>query len=112
MRSCCKASLRFRGSASEGTMLMPCAPDRFGLLLVLSLGLLGACQGGPGTAEVEKDVQERITQAFADGSVRLASFRRVGSSPLAADEEDRASRIVYYNATLVLQRDIDLSSWQ
>ena len=94
-------------------MLMQYAPHRFGLLLVLSLGLLlAACQGGPGAAEVEKDVQERIAQAFAGGAVRLASFRRVGSSPLAADEDGRARRIVYYNATLTLDRDIDLSSWQ
>lgn len=94
-------------------MLIQGAPHRFGLLLVLGLGLLlAACQGGPGAAEVEKEVKERITLAFPDGSVRLASFRRVGSSPLAADEDGRARRIVYYNATLTLDRDIDLSSWQ
>ncbi|MBK8209449.1 MAG: hypothetical protein IPK78_05230 [Rhodospirillales bacterium] len=83
------------------------------LLLMLALNLLlAACQGGPGEAEVEKDVQARVAQAFGDGAARLDTLRRAGSSPLAADAEGRDRRIVYYNAKLILERDVDLSSWQ
>jgi len=86
---------------------------RLGLLLVLAVSLLlAACQGGPGGAEVETEVQARVAQAFGDGAARLDTLRRAGSSPLAADAEGRDRRIVYYNAKLILERDVDLSSWQ
>lgn len=83
-------------------------------LLVLFLGsvlLLAACEGGPGKPEVEKDLKTIIAQAFPEDAVRVDSFRRLGSSPIASSERGER-RIVYYNATLVLDRDVDLSSWQ
>jgi TRAP transporter TAXI family solute receptor len=83
------------------------------LLLLLGIGLLLAgCGGGPDAANVEKVVQARVAQAFPDGAVSVSSFRRLGSSPLAAGEDGRARRIVYYNTALTLDRDIDFSSWQ
>ncbi len=83
------------------------------VLLVLALcALLAACEGGPGQNEVEKVVEDRITQAFPQGSVRLDSLRRIGSSPAAGSDAGGERRIVYYNATLAVERDIDLSSWQ
>lgn len=93
---------------------MQSTAHRLGLgLLMLALNLLlAACQGGPGEAEVEKDVQARVAQAFGDGAARLDTLRRAGSSPLAGDLDGRDRRIVYYNAKLTLERDIDLSSWQ
>lgn len=96
-------------------MLTHAAPIRLlPVLLVLALcALLAACGGGPGEAEVEKVVENRISQAFPEGAVRLDNLRRVGSSPAAGVEAAGGDRrIVYYNATLVVERDIDLSSWQ
>ncbi len=89
------------------------AAHRLGLFAVFALCLLlVACGGGPGEAEVEKDVQVRVAQAFGDGTAHLDTIRRAGSSPMAADAQGRDRRIVYYNAKLTLDRDLDLSSWQ
>ncbi len=97
-------------------MLIHPAPLRLlPVLLVLALcALLTACGGGPGEEEVEKVVQDRVTQAFPQGAVRLESLRRIGSSPAAGSDAGTGGerRIVYYNATLAVERDIDLSSWQ
>lgn len=87
------------------------ALPRLILLLLASLLLLAACEGKPGETKVENDLKTIIAQAFPEDAVRVDSFRRLGSSPIASSERgDR--RIVYYNATLALNRDIDLSSWQ
>lgn len=93
-------------------MLIRRAPHCIGLVLLLFVALLplAGCESGPGAAKVESDVQDRIARAF-DGAVRLDGFRRAGGGPLAASEEGER-RIVYYNATLAVERDIDLSSWQ
>lgn len=85
------------------------------LLLLTLLALLSGCGGGPDAEEVEKVVQERVAQAFPEGAVRLESLRRVGSSPAAGGEAAAGGgerSIVYYNATLAVERDIDVSSWQ
>ncbi len=84
------------------------------LLLLAMLALLAACEGGPGEEAVEGVVQDKIAEAFSEGAVRLESLRRVGSSPAARAEAAAGGerRIVYYNATLAVEHDIDLSSWQ
>jgi TRAP transporter TAXI family solute receptor len=96
-------------------MLSQHAPFRVALALFLLalLALLSACGGGPGQEEVESAVQDRISQAFPQGAIRLDSLRRIGSSPVAGEAAGGGERrIVYYNATLAVERDIDLSSWQ
>ena len=98
---------------------MPIAIAPLRLLALLSvlalLALLAACGGGPGDEEVEKVVQDRISQAFPQGAVKLDGLRRIGSSPATGGDAEAGGgerRIVYYNATLAVDRDIDLSSWQ
>ncbi|MBL8659589.1 MAG: TAXI family TRAP transporter solute-binding subunit [Rhodospirillales bacterium] len=81
------------------------------LLLIFSVVLLAACEGGPGESKVKEDFESSLAQAFPQGSVRLDSFRRAGSGPLS-DSEQGERRIVYYNATLAVERDVDLSSWK
>ncbi len=81
------------------------------LLLILSFVLLAACEGGPGDTKVKEDFQGILAQAFPQGAVRLDSFRRAGGGPLPDSERGRR-RIVYYNATLAVDRDVDLSSWK
>lgn len=98
-------------------MLMARSPLRLLLIvpLLALLALLAGCEAGPGADEVEKVVQERISQAFPEGAVRLDTLRRIGGSPAPGGEAAAAGgerRIVYYNATLAVERDIDLSSWQ
>lgn len=81
------------------------------LFLLAPVLLVVACGGGPGETRVKDDLQTILAQAFPEDAVRVESFRRLGSSPLASTERgDR--QIVYYNAILELNRDIDLSSWQ
>ena len=98
-------------------MLIAIAPLRLLLIVpvLVLLALLTACEGGPGDDEVEKVVQERISQAFPEGAVRLDTLRRIGSSPAAGGDAAAGGgerSIVYYNATLAVERDIDVSSWQ
>lgn len=80
------------------------------LVLLLAI-LLVACHEAADSARLEALVQERLTLAFGPDTLTLASLRRQGSGPLDADAQGRERRIVYYNARLALQRDLDFSSW-
>ena len=64
----------------------PCTSFRPALL-----ALLAACEGGPGEAEVEKVVQDRISQAFPEGAVKLDGLRRIGSSPATGGDAEPAA---------------------
>jgi len=83
---------------------------RLALSLVLAV-LLGACSDAPDEALVTRAVAERLAGAFEPGTFALSSLRRLGSGPLADSEQGRPQRIVYYNAVLRLERELDFSGW-
>ena len=79
--------------------------------IVLAVLILSACQEAPDTGQVTETVQGRLGQAFGPDTFALTSLRRLGSGPLSADGQGRAQRIVYYNAVLTFERDLDFSAW-
>jgi TRAP transporter TAXI family solute receptor len=81
------------------------------LAVVLAAVVLTACEVAPGASAVTQTVQERLTQALGPDTIDLTSLRRMGSGPLSADAQGRPRRIVYFNAVLTLERDLDFSSW-
>jgi TRAP transporter TAXI family solute receptor len=81
-------------------------------LLLVGLALaLAACDRAPDEAAVREVLGERLEAALKPPVTEVVSFRRVGSGPLPAAEDGRARRIVYYNAVLRLNQDVDFSSW-
>ena len=79
--------------------------------VVLAVLILSACQEAPDAGQVTETVQGRLGQAFGPDTFALTSLRRLGSGPLRADDQGRPQRIVYYNAVLTLERDLDFSAW-
>jgi TRAP transporter TAXI family solute receptor len=79
-------------------------------LLAMSL-LLAACEPAPDEAAVRQIVEQRLAEAYQPPALRLLSLRRMGSGPLAAGPDGEARRIVYFNATLAFERDLDFTSW-
>lgn len=81
------------------------------LVAVMLALLLTGCIEGPDQSGVTQVVQQRLTQALGAGAVDITSLRRLGSGPLDASADGLKRRIVYYNAVLTLDRDLDFSSW-
>lgn len=81
------------------------------LALILAALVLSACTESPDAQKVTQTVEERLAQALGPETLNLTSLRRLGSGPLGADGQGRAQRIVYFNAVLTLERDLDFTSW-
>lgn len=81
------------------------------VLGVVLAALLGACSDAPDESVVTGAVTARLAGAFEPGTFGLSSLRRLGSGPLAESGQGRPQRIVYYNAVLQLERDLDFSGW-
>ena len=80
------------------------------LLLVFGLALTG-CDKGPDAEATKAVLQERLGVALKPPVTNVESFRRVGSGPLPATADGKARRIVYYNAVLTLNQDVNFASW-
>lgn len=80
-------------------------------LACVVLIFLSACSSGPDNEVLRTDIQQRLELALSNDVVELASFERRGSQndTRAPAGEDR--RIIYFNATLKVMRDIDFSAW-
>lgn len=85
------------------------------MLRVLLMGLLAlalaACSRGPDPARLEAEVQQRLDLAFGAGSIRLAQLDRRGSASDANAPGDEERLVVYFDASLRLERDLDFGSW-
>ncbi|GAA5236487.1 TAXI family TRAP transporter solute-binding subunit [Verticiella sediminum] len=82
------------------------------LFMLLCLCLLAACSRAPDETAVREAVQDRLQATFADPLLEIASLRRLGSAPLGTASDGAPRHIVYYNATLALQRDYQFSDWE
>ncbi len=80
------------------------------LLLLVALVTAG-CDQAPDAQATQEILQERLAAALKPPVTKVASFRRLGSAPLAPTAEGKARRIVYYNAVLELTQAVDFASW-
>lgn len=78
----------------------------FGLFL-----LLAACSQGPDSDTLRSDLAKRLEQTLGQDSVSIAQFRRQGSAPAAPAEDGAERRVLYFDATLKLNKDRDFSRW-
>lgn len=80
------------------------------ILLGLFL-LLAACSKGPDAQTVQNDLNQRLEQTLGADSISITQLRRQGSAPdgKAADGAER--RVIYFDATLELNKDRDFSRW-
>ena len=83
---------------------------RLAALLLLILGLAG-CGDAPGTEQVQRDLAERLAQAFDAGTFEIVSVNGRGSATDNASPPGEARRVVYYDTRLRLTRDIDFGGW-
>jgi len=80
------------------------------ILLGLFL-LLAACSQGPDAEALRNDLNQRLEQTLGPDSVSITEFRRQGSAPAAPAKDGAERRVLYFDATLKLNKDRDFSSW-
>ena len=81
------------------------------LILWLPALLLAGCGAGPNADAVRKDVESRLAQALPRGAFTLSEFERRGSQSDAKAPGGEKRRIVYYDAKVKLERDVDFGAW-
>jgi TRAP transporter TAXI family solute receptor len=83
---------------------------RLALLAILALLALTSCERAPGSDQLSADIAQRLKQAFGD-TMAIADVRRRGAAKDVAAPENSERRIVYFDLSLDVRRDLDLGSW-
>lgn len=81
------------------------------LFSCLCVVFLTACGHGPDTDALRGDVSRRLAQALPDDVVELVDLERRGSQTDTKAPAGETRRIVYFDASLRLKRDIDFGAW-
>lgn len=81
------------------------------LLLIVLFTLLAACSRGPEQQTLEAELRQRLEQAFPTDSLSLVSLKRRGSASDASAGPDEERLLVYFDAELQVERDLDFGSW-
>ncbi|MDM3871120.1 TAXI family TRAP transporter solute-binding subunit [Porticoccus sp. W117] len=80
--------------------------------LIAAVVALTGCSRGPDVSNLQGDLQKRLDTTFGEGLFKVTEFRRYGSQPLSAAENDSRDRIaIYYKADIELQKDHRFSDW-
>ncbi len=81
-------------------------------VLLALIGLTACGDQAPDTAEVQQAVETRLSAAFPEPALEIASIKRLGSGILPAETDETERRIVYYNARMKLTRDYAFGDWE
>lgn len=81
------------------------------LLLAVLVLLLAACGAGPDAQALRHDVEERLAQALPGGALVLQDLERRGSQRDPRTPAGETRRIVYFDANLRVEKDIDFGAW-
>mgnify|MGYP001818448791 FL=1 len=81
-------------------------------LILITIGLLSACERGPTPDRLEQDLQTRLDTHFQEDLFSVQGFRRKGSAPFRDLERDISGVYTYYDAELRFQQDYKLSDWR
>ena len=81
------------------------------LILVLLLGLLASCGGGPGVETLQRDVRARLAEALPADTLTLEALHRRGSQKDIKAPEGETRRIIYYDVDLKLAKNYDFGAW-
>lgn len=81
------------------------------ILAIILFALLAACSRGPEQHTLEADLRQRLEQAFPADSLSLVALHRRGSAADANDGPGEDRLLVYFDAELRLERDLDFGSW-
>ncbi len=81
------------------------------VLLLVLFALLTACSRGPEQQALETELRQRLEQAFPADSLSLVTLTRRGSASDASAGPDEERLLVYFDAQLRVERDLDFGSW-
>lgn len=78
--------------------------------LVVALLALSGCDRAPSGDQVAADVSARLDQAFG-GAFEMADLSRRGTAKDVTAPADETRRVVYFDVSLRMRRDLDLGTW-
>ena len=81
------------------------------VLLLVLFALLAACSRGPEQQALDTELRQRLEQAFPADSLSLVTLTRRGSASDASAGPDEERLLVYFDAQLRVERDLDFGSW-
>jgi TRAP transporter TAXI family solute receptor len=79
-------------------------------LLIMAMLVLASCERAPSADQLAADVSQRISEAFGDTLAVADVSRRGAANDVGAPSGD-TRRIIYFDLSLNVRRDLDLGSW-
>ncbi|MBC41978.1 MAG: TRAP transporter substrate-binding protein [Pusillimonas sp.] len=81
------------------------------LSLVLFALLLATCSRQPDKTELYSDLQTELTQTYGDALFKIVDLQRRGTAQDSTEPQSQTRRVVYYDVTLQVERDVELGGW-
>lgn len=82
-----------------------------GLLLLAAALFLTACDRAPGDVQLRQDVERGLEDTFGQGVFEIARLVRRGAAVDSTAVRGENRRVIYYDVTLKLNKDIELGAW-
>ncbi|MGV3741572.1 MAG: TAXI family TRAP transporter solute-binding subunit [Burkholderiaceae bacterium] len=83
----------------------------FLLGLLALIVLLAGCSGGPDEQTLRIDIEKRVAQVVPEQALVLEELERRGTQRDPASPAGESRRIVYYDASLRVKKDVDFGAW-
>ena len=81
------------------------------LLLLLTALILSACGQTPDGLQLRQDVEKGLQETFVDGVFEITNLVRRGTAIDSTAPAGENRRIVYYDVTLKLNKEMTLGAW-
>lgn len=81
------------------------------LLLLVAALVLSACGQAPDSLQLQRDVEKGLQETFGDGVFEITNLVRRGTAVDSTAPAGENQRIVYYDVTLKLKKEMTLGAW-
>lgn len=80
-------------------------------LVILLCLMLAACECQPDAEQLHQTLEQKLADTFGPDLFKIVQVTRRGSAVDSTAPPDETRRVVYYDVTLELRRDIELGAW-
>lgn len=81
------------------------------LVLLVSALMLSACDRAPDSTQLRQDVTQALNDTFGEATFEVTNLIRRGTAVDSTAPQGETRRVVYYDISLTLKKDMELGAW-